>query len=101
MAQIALAEAEYYGAKFGPGPIERGLQFEQENLQTWTKEAGEIQQAALSNKRWRTSVERPKEECIWSRGKEYVRLWKEGNKPDTSLLAPLSEDAAADELKHV
>jgi len=89
MTCFAVLEAEAHGAIFRPGEIERGFRMEEKALESW-EETGTLDDGALAaRKRWKAVVER-REPGAWTRGQGYVRLWKEGVRPDYSpaLNAP-------------
>lgn len=88
----AVMEAEAYGAAFGPTHIEQGFAKEQKELEAWHKK-GELDAGAIAaRKRWRAIIERHgRVGSEWSKGQEYVRLWKEGVRPTyaPSLTEPV------------
>ncbi|EMD41953.1 hypothetical protein CERSUDRAFT_90542 [Gelatoporia subvermispora B] len=77
---FAAREADHYGVKFGPSQIEITFAKEEKALESWGSHgptAGE--QAA--QKRWKMVAENTGYGPKWSRGQDYVRLWKEGVRP--------------------
>lgn len=89
MTCFAAIEAEAHGAVFRPGEIERGYNMEEKALESW-EHTNELDDGALAaRKRWKAIVER-RDPGQWTRGQGYVRLWKEGARPDYSpvLKAP-------------
>ena len=89
---IAALEAEYHGAEFGPTETERGFNKELEALKTWEVDERYDQQAIAARKRWKAVVERGQPPVPWTAGQEYVRLWREGVRPNYSaaLTSPVS-----------
>ena len=89
---IATLEAEYYGAEFGPTETERGFNKELEALKTWQVDERYDQNAIAARKRWKAVVEREQAPVPWTAGQEYVRLWREGIRPNYSpaLTEPVS-----------
>ena len=89
MTCFAVLEAEAHGAVFRPGEIERGFLMEEKALESW-EQKGTLDDGALAaRKRWKAVVER-RDAGQWTRGQGYVRLWKDGIRPDYSpvLNAP-------------
>ncbi|KAI0066479.1 hypothetical protein BV25DRAFT_1868177 [Artomyces pyxidatus] len=83
--RFAAQEAEAYGAVFGPSVTERGHAAEarviaENALKKEQMDEGEL----VARKRWRMIAARGRGAGAWSRGEEYVRLWKEGVRPDYS-----------------
>ncbi|KAI5124153.1 hypothetical protein M0805_000963 [Coniferiporia weirii] len=83
-SQVAAAEAAHYGTVFKPGPIERGFSQERENLKSWEQKKYTEAESMEARKRWRMQVERTGHVGTWTKGEEYVRLWKDGIRPDYS-----------------
>lgn len=94
-------EAEYLGATFVRGEIEHAFEKEKRALATWEKLADLNEGELAARKRWKVIAERHEGMLGWSKGQEYVRLWKAGIKPNYSpaLTKPVveveSEDADA------
>jgi small subunit ribosomal protein S23 len=86
---FAALEAEAHGAVFGPGEIERGFEIEKRNLATWERREDLDEGAIAARKRWKAIADRTSGQGEWSRGQEYVRLWKEGVRP--TYLPALTE----------
>jgi small subunit ribosomal protein S23 len=80
---VAVLEAEAYGSSLGPTEIERGFMQERKRLDTWARGEESIAGAVASRKRWKAIVER-QDDGAWTKGQEYVRLWKEGIRPTYS-----------------
>jgi small subunit ribosomal protein S23 len=76
---IAALEATEHGAVFGPSEIEQGFEKEIRGIETWERREELDQGAIAARKRWRAIAERQKGE--WTKGQEYVRLWREGIRP--------------------
>lgn len=89
---IAALEAEAYGAEFGPNETERGFNKEREAFKSWDTDARYDQNAIAARKRWKAVVEREQPAVPWTGGQEYVRLWREGIRPNYSpaLTEPVS-----------
>ena len=89
---IATLEAEAYGAEFGPTETERGFNKELDALKTWHVDERYDQNAIAARKRWKAVVEREQPAVPWTAGQEYVRLWREGVRPNYSaaLTEPVS-----------
>lgn len=91
---VAVQEAEHYGVVFKPGAIERGFEREREHLKSWAVEKYADAESLEARKRWRMRMERTGNISSWTKGEEYVRLWKEGVRPDYSpAFAPQIEDS--------
>ena len=92
-AQIARLEAEHFGTKFKPGPIQQGFDREEENLKSWTQKKYMESESNEARKRWKMVASTPQGErpVQWTEGKTYTRLWKDGIRPDYS---PALSDAA-------
>ncbi|KAH8099396.1 mitochondrial ribosomal protein S25-domain-containing protein [Cristinia sonorae] len=78
----ALREAKAYGIQFGPSDVDITFRKEDKALNTWEKKDELDASALAARKRWKAIVEKEYEQGKWSKGKEYVRLWKEGVRPD-------------------
>ena len=89
---IATLEAEHYGAEFLPTETERGFNKELEAIKTWHVDERHDQNAIAARKRWKAVVERDQPPVPWTAGQEYVRLWKEGIRPNYSpaMTGPVS-----------
>ena len=87
--QVSLAEARAYGGVFRANELEKGFLREQEYLKSWEQRQYTEQESMEARKRWRAIIERSGN-TEFTRGEEYVRLWKEGIRPDYSpaLSAP-------------
>lgn len=94
---VAIDEAEYYGTTFEPNHIDRSFEKEQEYLASWEGAKSAEAESMEGRKKWRMRVERPIHDPDlqpgWSRGEEYIRLWKKGVRPDYSpaVSAPLDQ----------
>jgi small subunit ribosomal protein S23 len=77
---VAVQEAECYGSVFGPTEIEVGFSKEKKALETWERREELDEGAIAARKRWRAIIEKqgPSE---WTKGQEYVKLWKKGIRP--------------------
>jgi small subunit ribosomal protein S23 len=111
--RFAALEATAYGARFGPSATARGYEAESRVLEANELRSERLDDSArLARRRWRmvplgsrvggdAAVSSIGEEGaaaaaanrnVWSRGEEYVRLWREGVRPDYSpaLTEPIS-----------
>ncbi|EPQ60487.1 hypothetical protein GLOTRDRAFT_102247 [Gloeophyllum trabeum ATCC 11539] len=79
---VAAKEAEQHGARFGVTQTDILFQKETKALETWRKKEEQDLSAMASRKRWRAIVERDGPVTEFTKGREYVRLWKEGIRPD-------------------
>jgi small subunit ribosomal protein S23 len=107
--RFAAQAASAYGARFGPSATEQGFEVENKVLDANELRTERLDDSArLARNRWRmvTLGNRGEESVVgvgnvdsadrkaWSRGEEYVRLWKEGVRPDyspalTESIAPV------------
>jgi len=78
----ARIEADIMGIEFGPSQVEVTFDMEEKALDTWEKKDQLDASALAARKRWKAIVDKDYAQGTWSRGKEYVRLWKEGVRPD-------------------
>lgn len=84
--RFAVREAESYGAVFGPTELDMGFKKEIPALLSWQKSDRLDNEAALlALKRWKTEAVRVGPPTSWSRGQEYVRLWRAGVRPDYTV----------------
>jgi len=82
MAVTAVMEAEAYGAIFPPTHIEQNFMKEQDELEGWQKKDELDAGAIAARKRWKAIIDRHGAVgSEWSKGQEYVKLWKEGVRP--------------------
>jgi small subunit ribosomal protein S23 len=86
---FAALEAEAHGSAFGPSEISRGFVQETKSIPSWERRAELDEGAMAARKRWKAIVERKHSLGEWSKGQEYVRLWKEGVRP--TYAPPLTE----------
>ncbi|KZV74944.1 hypothetical protein PENSPDRAFT_647695 [Peniophora sp. CONT] len=97
MTAYAAQEAEAQGAIFGPTPVTAG--FEAENAvmaQNVEIKARADQSDIIARKRWRMVVPPGGPQGEWSRGQEYVQLWRSGVRPNyEALITPLDADPLA------
>ena len=80
--RVAVAEAEAYGAVFGPTETEKGFLKEEEHLKTWETSKSSERGSLEARKRWKAIADRKGNVGAWTRGEEYVRLWREGIRPN-------------------
>ncbi|TFK77289.1 hypothetical protein BDN72DRAFT_735217, partial [Pluteus cervinus] len=81
---FAVLEAETLGAVFSRGEIAHSHEKEKRQLASWERREEMDEGAIAARKRWKAIVERPEANKEWTRGQEYVRLWKEGVRPTYS-----------------
>lgn len=91
-ATFAMTEAEFYGNVEFKSEITRGFRKEIRNLGTFERQTQLDEGALAARKRWRAIVHDHKGEREWSKGEKYVRLWREGVRPD---YAPALTDEVA------
>ncbi|KAM6498475.1 Mitochondrial ribosomal protein S25 domain containing protein [Amanita muscaria] len=91
--KYAVMEARYLGGTFVASEIQHGFNKEVRNLDSWERREELDEGAIAARKRWKAIVERQDGANQWSRGQEYVRLWKEGIKPSyaPSLTEPIAQ----------
>ena len=97
---VAALEAEAYGSVFGPSEIEIGFVKEKKALETWERK-DELDEGALAaRKRWRAIIEKQGGVSEWTKGQEYVKLWKKGIWPTYSpaLTEPVIDSAGIEPL---
>ena len=89
---IAALEAEHHGVEFSPTETEQGFNKELKALETWRVDERYDPNAIAARKRWKAVVERSQPPIPWTAGQEYVRLWREGVRPNYSaaLTGPIS-----------
>ncbi|KZS95807.1 hypothetical protein SISNIDRAFT_547974 [Sistotremastrum niveocremeum HHB9708] len=98
---FAAYEARTYGAQFGLSESELHFKKEIAALKTWQYNVETDEGAAAARKRWKAIADSPVDPGTWSQGQDYVRLWKNGIRPEyTALVAaePPATDATADFL---
>jgi len=93
--KYAVMEARYLGATFAPTEIQHGFHKEVRNLDSWERREELDEGALVARKRWKSIVERKDGVDQWTRGQEYVRLWKEGIKPSyaPALTEPIVQNS--------
>jgi len=97
----AVMEAEAYGAVFAPTAIEQGFAKEQMHIEAWQSKDELDAGAIAARKRWRAIIERQgRVGSGWSKGQDYVRLWKEGVRPTYApgLTEPTVEEPTPQEV---
>ncbi|KAK2461607.1 hypothetical protein APHAL10511_006070 [Amanita phalloides] len=96
--KYAVMEARYLGATFVATEIEHGFNKEVRNLDTWERREELDEGVLAARKRWRSTVERLEGVNQWTKGEEYVRLWKEGIRPTyaPALTEPISQQTPAE-----
>jgi small subunit ribosomal protein S23 len=90
---VAIKEAEELGSDFGPSEIEQAHEMEVKSIATWERQAELDEGAIAARKRWKAIVEKQPGANQWTKGVEYVRLWKEGIRPNymPNSTAPVSQ----------
>jgi len=98
---VAVKEAEALGSIFGPSEIEEANEMEKKSLLTWERRAELDEGAIAARKRWKAIVDRHPGANQWTKGMEYVRLWKEGVRPNymPSLTTPIPQHKQEDLLQ--
>lgn len=98
---VAVAEAEAYGAKFEPTETEKAFAEEEEQLRSWESNAATVQESLEARKRWKAVIDKSGNEGSWTRGEEYMRLWKEGIRPNYMpfLTVPTEQIASTEEVE--
>ena len=102
--KTAVGEAEEYGCRFDPLETEKVFGKEEEVLQNLENPALLEQSLPQVRKRWKAILEKPKGMETWSRGQEYVRLWKQGSRPDytpRSITTPVERDLDEDPFSDI
>ncbi|KAG7098978.1 hypothetical protein E1B28_000865 [Marasmius oreades] len=95
---MALLEADTMGALFEPSETTLGFEKELKSLATWERQAELDEGAMAARKRWRAIAQPHSETREWSRGQQYVRLWKEGVTPK---YAPALTEPEATPRPHI
>ncbi|KAK7463867.1 mitochondrial ribosomal small subunit component [Stygiomarasmius scandens] len=90
---MAATEADCLGGIFQNSEVAHAFEKEIKSLATWERQAELDEGAMAARKRWRSIVQGNQEPREWSKGQEYVRLWKEGIKPQ--YLPALTEPVNA------
>ena len=78
---FAAIEAEYLGAVFSRGEIAHAFEKEKKGLATFERQEELDEGAMAARKRWKVIAEKHGGSKEWTRGEEYVKLWKEGVRP--------------------
>ncbi|KAI0308290.1 mitochondrial ribosomal protein S25-domain-containing protein [Multifurca ochricompacta] len=97
--RFAAQEAAAYGANFGPSATAQGYEAESRVLEANELKSERMDDSArLARRRWRMTAlgTADANRNEWSRGENYVRLWKEGVRPDyapalTEPVTPFSK----------
>ncbi|KAL9716548.1 mitochondrial ribosomal small subunit component [Leucoagaricus gongylophorus] len=92
----AAFEAETFGSIFASSEIQKTFEKEKEVLETWKQEEQLDESALMAKRRWRAIIERDTGEGKWTKGEEYVRLWKANIKPECApqLTEPITRTSA-------
>ncbi|KNZ74126.1 37S ribosomal protein S25, mitochondrial [Termitomyces sp. J132] len=78
---FAVMEAEYLGAIFSKGEIEHAFDKEVRRLATFERREEFDEGAIAARKRWKAIIDKTEGVKDWSKGQEYVKLWKAGVRP--------------------
>ncbi|KAI0040812.1 hypothetical protein FA95DRAFT_1502287 [Auriscalpium vulgare] len=85
--RFAAQEAAAYGATFAPGAVQAGYAAEEAVIAARAAKEDSISEGELvARKRWRAVVGRGQASDEWTRGEAYVRMWRDGARPDYSAL---------------
>lgn len=86
-------EAEALGSDFGLSEIEQAHEMEKKSIATWERQAELDEGAIAARKRWKAIVDKQPGANQWTKGVEYVRLWKEGIRPNymPNLTTPIPQ----------
>jgi len=91
-----------HGARFGPSATARGFEVEDAVLEANERRSERLDNSTrLARRRWRmvplgTNASSSSSGGEWSRGEEYVRLWREGVRPDYSPALTEPIDSKSD-----
>jgi small subunit ribosomal protein S23 len=93
-------EAEHLGAVFGRGEIEHSFEKEKRGLASFERREELDEGAMAARKRWKAIVEKQHGVRQWTEGQEYVRLWKEGVRPNYApiLTQPVAAESTPEEI---
>jgi len=93
-------EAEYLGAVFSRGEIAHAFEKEKRGLASFERREELDEGAMAARKRWKAIVEQPHGGRQWTQGQEYIRLWKEGVRPNYApmLTRPVATDPRPEEI---
>ncbi|GAW04384.1 mitochondrial ribosomal protein S25-domain-containing protein [Lentinula edodes] len=100
---MAIHEADNLGAVWQNSEIAHGFQKEIKSLASWERQSELDEGAMAARKRWRSIALEHTEDREWSKGQEYVRLWKEGITPRyaPALTEPVKPAVLEDPEKNV
>ncbi|KAF7302733.1 SNF2 superfamily protein [Mycena chlorophos] len=92
---IAAMEADELGGSFIRGEIEHAFEKEKRAIATWEELEDMDQSELIARKKWKMVAEPHAGETQWSRGAEYVRLWRTNNRVDYSpaMTGPVQSSA--------
>ncbi|KIK70806.1 hypothetical protein GYMLUDRAFT_66021 [Collybiopsis luxurians FD-317 M1] len=92
---MAVYEAEHLGAVWQNSEIAHGFQKEIKSLATWERQSELDEGAMAARKRWRSIALEHTEDREWSKGQEYVKLWRDGIAPRyaPALTSPVKPPA--------
>lgn len=92
---FAVMEATALGSTFGPTNIEQSHEVFKKSISTWERQAELDEGALAARKRWKAIIDRNHGANQWTKGEEYVRLWRENIRPNfmpalTEAIQPLA-----------
>jgi len=90
--QFAVMEANALGGTFRTSELQHSFNLEKKALESWERKEEQDEAANVARKRWKAIVEKREGLDEWTKGERYVRLWKEGIRPDYS---PILSDSSA------
>lgn len=98
--KFAAMEADYLGAIFGKGEIAQSFEKEKRGLASFERREELDEGAMAARKRWKAIVEKQHGGRQWTAGQEYVRLWKEGVRPNYApmLTQPVATEPTPEEI---
>jgi small subunit ribosomal protein S23 len=98
--KFAVMEAEYLGAVFGQGEIAHSFEKEKRGLASFERREEMDEGAMAARKRWKAVFEKQNGVRQWTAGQEYIRLWKEGVRPNYApmLTQPVAVEPTSEEI---
>lgn len=98
--KFAAMEAEHLGAVFGHGEIGHSFEKEKKGLASFERREELDEGAMTARKRWKAVVKKHHGSKQWTEGQEYVRLWKEGVRPNYApmLTQPVAAEPTPEQI---
>lgn len=98
---FAVNEAEVFGSVFENTEIENTFEKELKVLESWKQEEQMDEGAIAARKRWKAIVERNVGESEWTKGEEYVKLWKDNVKAEyaPALTQPVDQPSTGAQVE--